>query len=785
MNDWKFSRFIKLIFIIQLLMLFLVGLNHKGINIPIISQLTGFIYLTFIPGFLILRILRIHEIGSVKTLLFAVGLSIVSVMFLGFTANMVLPLIGISSPLSTIPITVVISVYVLLLSILSYIRDKDFNGPSLIDTNDLFSPVFLFLCLIPFMAIFGSYTMNIYHNNIISMLLLALIAVTFVMVVFDKIPKKLHLFTLWVVSISLLYVSSLISPYVWGWDIQNEYYLANLVLNYSYWNYMLPDAYNSMLSIVMLGPIYSMLTNLSLDYVLKIIFPFLFSLVPLGLYKIFKTQTHNSKIAFMAVFLFISFNTFYIELISLTREMTAELFLILLLLLFLDRKLKPNLMVLMVIFSMGLVVSHYSTAYFFIAALIGATLMLALFNLSNFNISRDKLDFKGNKTLLFILPSITTFMILFAYLWYGSFSQGAAIKSIFDVITYVKQDIFDTLNLSIQNIGLVPDATIYAILTLLLLIVVLIMVYIIRISQKRFHTSEHHWIVTILRKIRGILDNNKVIAIISIVVLVALTFFTGPPKTWIVTVLRYLNFTVVFFTFMGMVLIFLNIHRKRFQNTFLAFSVVGAVMLIAGFIVPAFEGAFNISRIYELAFLILSPFCVYGGMNVLGSIYMVLKRKTIDDDTHLKIFSIFLLIFMLFNTGFVSVLANESVPMHLSENRLSDYYPLFDQQEGTGAEWLIDNRINNNIYTDVYGRFIFYRFTPDINRLSSENGISEFTSYNTTNTYMYLRKLNTENSFLVGFTSRADRNLVYEDLSSVVNLKNRIFDDGDSRVYYS
>ena len=131
-------------------------------------------------------------------------------------------------------------------------------------------------------------------------------------------------------------------------------------------------------------------------------------------------------------------------------------------------------------------------------------------------------------------------------------------------------------------------------------------------------------------------------------------------------------------------------------------------------------------------------------------------------------------------------LAGQSIPMHLSnQDRLSDYYPLFDYEEVTGAQWLIGNNVSSNIYADVYGKFIFYRFTPNINEISSNNGISEFTSYNATNTYMYLRKLNTENGYLVGYTSRSDRNRIYADLSGVANLKNRIFDDGDSRVYYS
>jgi hypothetical protein len=50
---------------------------------------------------------------------------------------------------------------------------------------------------------------------------------------------------------------------------------------------------------------------------------------------------------------------------------------------------------------------------------------------------------------------------------------------------------------------------------------------------------------------------------------------------------------------------------------------------------------------------------------------------------------------------------------------------------------------------------------------------------------MYLRKLNTENGFLVGYTSGSNRNRIYADLSSTANTKNRIFDDGDSVVYYS
>lgn len=54
----------------------LVGLAALGFDIPILRQIVGFIFLTFVPGVLILRILKIHNIGLIESLLCSVGLSL-------------------------------------------------------------------------------------------------------------------------------------------------------------------------------------------------------------------------------------------------------------------------------------------------------------------------------------------------------------------------------------------------------------------------------------------------------------------------------------------------------------------------------------------------------------------------------------------------------------------------------------------------------------------------------------------------------------------------------------
>ena len=99
-NDWKIRNFLLIILSFQFLFLGIVGLRAIGIDIPILRQIISFIYLLFVPGLLILRILRFHELGKLKTILFTMGLSITFLYLLGFFINLLYPFLGIHSPIS-------------------------------------------------------------------------------------------------------------------------------------------------------------------------------------------------------------------------------------------------------------------------------------------------------------------------------------------------------------------------------------------------------------------------------------------------------------------------------------------------------------------------------------------------------------------------------------------------------------------------------------------------------------------------------------------------------------
>ena len=91
LNDWKFNEFATVIIIIQVLMWIVGLLSLNSIHIPVFNDIVTLLYLGFVPGIIILRILKLHDLGNTFTTLLSVGLSIASVMLIGLFMNQVYP----------------------------------------------------------------------------------------------------------------------------------------------------------------------------------------------------------------------------------------------------------------------------------------------------------------------------------------------------------------------------------------------------------------------------------------------------------------------------------------------------------------------------------------------------------------------------------------------------------------------------------------------------------------------------------------------------------------------
>jgi len=405
-------------------------------DIPIARQVIGFFYLTFVPGFVFLKILNLGKLDRAETVLFSVGLSVAFLMIAGLLINELSLLFGFSEPLSLVPLMIVLNSLILIGGVLVYSKRKNVHiwNSKTIKTSP---SIVLFLCL-PILSIIGAIYVNVYNNNFLLLFMIISIAVLFIVGVLSKrlLPSKLYPFAVLMIAVALLFHSSLISNYIipFGSDVPGEYFIFKTIQNNAYWNSTsspiegtVIGRFNDMLSITILPTVYANILNINAQLVFKILYPLIFSFVPLGLYKIWQTYI-SKKYAFIAAFLFMAQLTFYTEMLGLNRQIIAELFFVLLLLVIVQKKIKPiNKTICFIIFSFALVTSHYAVATIFLFFISFASILLTV-------LKRPSKKITLTMVVLF-------FVIMFT--WYIYTSGSASFNSILEKINYVNSQLGD------------------------------------------------------------------------------------------------------------------------------------------------------------------------------------------------------------------------------------------------------------------------------------------------------------------------------------------------------
>ena len=241
------------------------------------------------------------------------------------------------------------------------------------------SPVWLYsvLPLLPCLAALAAHFIS--RDALLLVYFLAALA-TFAVLLRLQQPFADRFFPLLVgsVALSLLLTSTLISENISGYDIHQEFALFQQVLQQGVWHSDISLLYNSALSVTILPSIISILSSLDGTLVFKIIFPFLFSIVPVILYKIYRNIL-TPKAALVSVFVFLSYPSSYGEITQLGRQMIAELIMVLLLWLLFSGSLGKARWSIPVVVTLafGLVVSHYALAVIY-AFLVGFSYAMSL-----------------------------------------------------------------------------------------------------------------------------------------------------------------------------------------------------------------------------------------------------------------------------------------------------------------------------------------------------------------------------------------------------------------------
>jgi len=654
-------------------------------------------------------------------ILYTVALSLAFLMILGVVLNAVGSLFALGL-VSALPLLIGMSVSVLALSAIIYFRDRSQPKPVAVETEYRIPLSVLAICLFPLWSIVGTYFMNYYGANFVLLTMLFGLSFIPIVVTFNKIPVKFYPLLIFSVSLSLLYYNSLINSNLTGWDIHIEYYFANLVKTHSYWNPTLPLNYNAMLSVVMLGPIFSDIGGMSLASVFKMIYPFLFSFVPVGLYELFRKRT-NKTIAFLSCFFFMGNYVFYTEMVQLARQEIASIFLVLLFLLIIDGKLQSlRGKFLFGLLGFGLIVSHYSLTYLFLFSIVVISVAMLFIESSSAQKIRDKIiKSQANKKpptasfhRLFLPKTLVVVMGIVTFVWYFFVAGSSSLTALTGVLGKILR-----AGLS----GLVNPST----------------------SQG-----------------------------LSMIV------SSGLPLHQVNKVL-YLVFQG--FILVGFLVLIFRSRFGNFSRAYIGFAFVSLIIAFACIGIPYFSNALNASRLYLVTLIFLAPLGIIGAIFLLQGLGKIFRTK-IKAEAVMKVVGLLLALFLLFNSGFIYEATKNNPTAMALDNGID--YPRFSDGEVLAAKWIAHDiskgPTNVTVYGDEYGRLLLSEL--DFWQVKTFWGDTDQVA-NSSVVYIYLRAVNVKGEVMASWSNQTYINIQNSSFAQIVRNAVLVYEppSEDAQVY--
>jgi uncharacterized membrane protein len=425
-------HFLVVVVVLQLLMYLSLFFNFELARVVI-----GIAYLTFVPGFVLIKLLKLNNLGALESILFSVGFSVVFLMLTGLVINEFGYLVGVSFPLATLPLSLFINTIIIVGAIAAHLMQSRTHTPQLPVVN--FTAPMLLLLLIPVLAILGAYYVNITGNNLILLLTIVAIATLFSVSIFTDRTNKSYAFAILMIALSLLMMVSISTTYIlpYGGDSPVEMYVFRTTQTNLHWNPIFTPAdeaygrYNAMLSITILPTVYSNLLGLDATWVYKIIYPLIFALVPVGLYVLWQPYI-GKKLSFAAAFLFMAQSTFFTEMLALNRQMIGELFFVLLLLVLLNKGVgRQGKFVAFAFFGFGLIFSHYALAEIFMF------LIFSAWAASVFYLKKPSFNLQ---------LSMIVFFFVAMFVWYIYTSGSVVFDSFMSFTGYIGAQLSDFFN---------------------------------------------------------------------------------------------------------------------------------------------------------------------------------------------------------------------------------------------------------------------------------------------------------------------------------------------------
>lgn len=682
-----------------------------NLNYLYIRAILAFIFIIIIPGLLIMLALKIRNINFWEYLVYTIGLSVAFIMFAGLAVNWILPWLSITDkPLSLYPILICFDTILLGLWLIAHKRNEDnthilifpfqeyeIKGkkrfrfipkfPSLSWLDRIF--IIIPICF-PFMAVIGAFLLNNHGTNIVTMIMLASIAIYVLLVVIfrDRLNENVYPWALYCVGLALLLMFSMRSWFFIGSDVVLEYHYMTNVIKNNFWDIIsYPEGYNVCLSVTILPKILKLFINSSNMMLLKLVMQLISPTILIIIYSFFR-KFWNPLFSFLAGFFFVSQSSYLFAMPSHTRQEIAFIFFGLMFLVLFSREINPGLKkILFVIFGFSMIVSHYSTAYVALALFLLTYLCIFLYKkYENNEVKKGKLE--PEKKSEFYLTGITLLLLLvFGFLWY---SQVTLANN--DLINLSHKIILNYNNLFDQDFQMEGQSF---------------------LDQFRVKPINKNYMSTINNEIENIENNiNNSLKLYPPEKINSIKFQFASQKALPqkfssdITSLIYIFFWVIkkfgyIFVFIGLVYSMI-ISKKRNNSEIFLISLIGLfslsfVVLIT--IIPFGSISYGALRLYQQGLIIISIFGIIGSFFIVN---MVTKKKSFF------VVALFLIFYFFIFNGFFNQIVGGNLAFP-NLNNFGNHYDLeyISSTEITSINWLSYEGMSKKFYA---GRIYYNSF---------------------------------------------------------------------------
>jgi uncharacterized membrane protein len=639
-------------YVLQIVAVYSIFMSDLYAPLEIVRQIAFIFLLTFIPGTFLLGFFRIKELDLTLAVVMIVGLSI----FFIFACGLILMTIGFFTGVTGVItgsnlflvilclLNIIILVYLFCdCPTITYTRRK------LVTWSD---PFIYLAILIPVVSALGALIANGYQNSFMQYIALALI---FAAIIYAGLSRsrddRAYPWLLYGIALGLLLHTSFISSHIWGWDVHKEYYIASTVIQNARWDYDFYSNINAMLSIVVLVPTYSLICNLDLTTVFKLICPMLFAFAPLALFPLISRYA-SRWFAFMSLTFAVSFYAFYQEFPQLGRQEVALVFFTLVLALLMDTSLKMSgraKLLLTVVFSFCLIVSHYGSTYMLLLLWIMALFIYlgrAILQRIGRAIKKQAApELKKLERPLILNLGLLLAVAFMTILWYTSVTNASAFRSIVNIILNIAESMWTDLFSPTSAQGM-------------------------EIITREASTQLHSVGKVVQLGAQGLIG-------------------------------------------LGILSLFSKKSRYHFPAAYTNLAVASFLVLVACIAVPNFASSLNTSRIIQVMLLVLAPMSIAGifyFFNLWRAFTTwVTKRKPIRYSSKWITASIvlFLSAFLMFNTGLIyQVERTQHTSFALD---LSIDYARYNDFEVMGQKWIVAGKVGD-VYADAFRSPVFNEY---------------------------------------------------------------------------